>query len=172
MTGLLACALVACAPDVDFLWGRHNMETHSAGFALVLGLAAWVWTRSQWWGVIVALAVGTHVVFDWLGSDDAAPLGVMAWWPVTERFFFAEAFVFEAISRRYWQPGFVSHNVMAVVREVLLLAPVAGLLYFARIRGRRSHASHVHALQAVGSPGGPQRHRDSENAQSFHSLPE
>ena len=39
------------------------------------------------------------------GSDDFPPLGVMALWPFTDRFYFADAFVFEAISRRYWLPG-------------------------------------------------------------------
>ena len=47
------------------------------------------------------------VLFDWLGSDDFPPLGVMALWPFSSDFLFANAYVFDAISRRYWLPGFV-----------------------------------------------------------------
>src|SRR5687767_11190843 len=28
-TYLTWCAVAACLPDIDFLWGRHSMETHS-----------------------------------------------------------------------------------------------------------------------------------------------
>ena len=65
------------------------------------------------------------MLFDWLGSDDTPPLGVMALWPLSSAFFFADAFVFEAISRRYWLPGFWRHNLWAVATEVVMLAPVA-----------------------------------------------
>lgn len=32
------CLVAAAAPDLDFLWGRHNMETHSLGAAAAAGL--------------------------------------------------------------------------------------------------------------------------------------
>jgi membrane-bound metal-dependent hydrolase YbcI (DUF457 family) len=130
------CVGAACLPDIDFAWGRHNMETHSIVFALLLGAVAVAWTRS--WRVAIActLAAGTHVLFDWLGSDDFPPLGVMALWPWSSEFYFAEAYVFATISRRYWLPGFVEHNVLAVLREVALLLPVVGMLWWVRRRGR------------------------------------
>ena len=128
------CALAACLPDLDFLWGRHNMETHSLGFAAVVGLVIFLWRRDAWLALLCALAVGTHVLFDWLGSDDFPPLGVMAFWPVTNQFYFADAFIFEAISRRYWLPGFVQHNVIAVLREIAILGPFAGALWWDRAR--------------------------------------
>lgn len=125
------CVLAACLPDIDFGWGRHNMETHSIGFALLLGAAALAWQRSARVAIACALAVGTHVLFDWLGSDDTPPLGVMALWPFSDRFYFADAFVFEAISRRYWLPGFLLHNTLAVLRELAILLPiVVGLVSF------------------------------------------
>lgn len=113
------------------------METHSLGFALLCGVAAWAWSRSARTAFACGLAVATHVLFDWLGSDDTPPLGVMALWPFSRDFFFANAFVFDAISRRYWLPGFVTHNALAVVREVAILGPVAAVSYFLRrsIRG-------------------------------------
>jgi membrane-bound metal-dependent hydrolase YbcI (DUF457 family) len=120
-------AVAAVLPDLDFLWGRHNMETHSLGAALVAGLVTLLLSRGRGWRValVVAAAWASHVLFDWLGSDDTPPLGVMALWPMVSTFFFANAFVFEAISRRYWLEGFWAHNLWALATEAVMLAPVA-----------------------------------------------
>ena len=132
-------AVVACLPDLDFLWGRHNMETHSLGAAVLAGLAVLAWTRGRnpRLAMAVTLAWSTHVLFDWLGSDDTPPLGVMALWPLTSAFYFADAFVFEAISRRYWLPNFVSHNAWAVIKETLILGPPFLVLIALRWRAQR-----------------------------------
>jgi membrane-bound metal-dependent hydrolase YbcI (DUF457 family) len=108
------------------------METHSVGFALLVGVAVFAWTRSTRIAFACALAVISHVLFDWLGSDDTPPLGVMALWPLSSEFYFADAFVFEAISRRYWLPNFVTHNLLAVAREMAILLPVAAALWWWR----------------------------------------
>ena len=125
-------AAAACLPDIDFLWARHNMETHSLGFSALVGLAAWAWTRAPRVGVACALAVATHVLFDWLGSDDAAPIGVMALWPLSSEFYFADAYLFNTIGRHYWRPGFVWNNAVALARELAILAPIAWLAYLIR----------------------------------------
>ena len=117
------------------------METHSVGFALVVGFVVFAWTRSLGVSFASMLAVGTHVLFDWLGSDDFPPLGVMALWPFSSDFLFANAYVFDAISRRYWLPGFVEHNVLAVLREIAILLPLAALAWFARNRRARPRQS-------------------------------
>lgn len=131
-------AIAGAAPDLDFLWGRHNAETHSLGAAVLAGLAVLAWTRGKRPGLALAvtLAWSSHVLFDWLGSDDTPPLGVMALWPVSKEYFFANAYVFEAISRRYWLSNFVSHNAYAVAKEVLFLGPPAFLAW--RWRTRKS----------------------------------
>ena len=56
----------------------------------------------------------------------------MALWPVSSAFYFADAYVFATISRRYWLPGFMTHNIMSVVREVVILAPITAAAYFLR----------------------------------------
>src|SRR5687767_425847 len=38
-------AVLACLPDIDFLWGRHAMETHSLGAAAAVGVLVWAITR-------------------------------------------------------------------------------------------------------------------------------
>ena len=126
------CVIAACVPDIDFAWARHNMETHSLGFAVLVGLVVLMWRRSWQVAIACTLAAATHVLFDWLGSDDTPPLGVMALWPFSNGFYFANAFVFEAISRRYWLPGFVMHNLLAVVREVAILGPITAMAVFVR----------------------------------------
>ena len=131
--------VAAIAPDVDFLFGRHNMETHSLGAAVLAGLAVAGWKRHARLAVAVTLAWTSHVLFDWLGSDTTPPLGVMALWPVSSNYYFSNAFFFEAISRRYWLDNFITHNLWAVAKELLLLGPILAVLWFLRRQreGRR-----------------------------------
>ena len=66
-------------------------------------------------------------LLDWLGADSSTPRGVMALWPLATTYYVSGLDVFDNISRRYWLPGFWRHNTVAVVRELLLLGPVAAL---------------------------------------------
>lgn len=134
-TNIVALGVLACAPDLDFAWGRHSMETHSLGAALLAGLVALGATRDARFSAACVLAWGSHVLFDWLGSDITPPLGVMALWPFSSEFFFADAFLFEAISRRYWLENFLWHNARAVASELLILGPLA---FLALLRARRA----------------------------------
>jgi hypothetical protein len=138
---VVVAAVAACAPDLDFLWGRHSMETHSVGAAVLATLAAWAIWRDRRLALAVGLAWLSHVLFDWLGSDDTPPLGVMALWPLTSTFYFADAFVFEAISRRYWLENFWRHNLWAVASEILILLPVlAAVVWWRARRGASARA--------------------------------
>ena len=129
--------IAAVLPDVDFAWGGHNRETHSIGAAILAGLLVLAWKRDPRLALAVALSWSTHVLFDWLGSDDTPPLGVMALWPIDSNFYFANAFVFEAISRRYWLDNFYPHNGWAVMKEILILGPIAVAVIAFRSRARR-----------------------------------
>ena len=131
------CAIAGVAPDLDFLWGRHNMETHSLAAGVLAGAAIFAWKRNARLAIAVTLAWASHVLFDWLGSDTTPPLGVMALWPFSSEYYFSNAFFFEAISRRYWLDNFISHNVWAVTREVLILGPPLAILYAMRSRGAK-----------------------------------
>jgi membrane-bound metal-dependent hydrolase YbcI (DUF457 family) len=135
-SALLICAVAGVLPDIDFAWGGHNRETHSLGAAVIAGLVVLAWKRSPRLALAVALSWATHVFFDWLGSDDTPPLGVMALWPLNTNFYFADAFVFEAISRRYWLDNFITHNAWAVIKEVLILGPLAVMAFLWQVRRR------------------------------------
>ena len=136
-SALILCAVAGVAPDVDFLWGGHNRQTHSLGAAVIAGVVVLAWKRNPRLALAVTLSWASHVLFDWLGSDDTPPLGVMALWPLNSNFYFANAFVFEAISRRYWLDNFITHNVWAVIKEVLILGPIVAVLIAFRWRARR-----------------------------------
>lgn len=133
-SALILCALAGVAPDVDFLWGGHNRQTHSLGAAVIAGVVVLAWKRNPRLALAVMLSWASHVLFDWLGSDDTPPLGVMALWPLNSNFYFADAYVFEAISRRYWLDNFFSHNAWAVMKEILILGPVASVAWWLRRR--------------------------------------
>jgi membrane-bound metal-dependent hydrolase YbcI (DUF457 family) len=133
-TALILCAVAGVAPDVDFLWGGHNRQTHSLGAAVIAGVVVLAWKRNPRLALAVMLSWASHVLFDWLGSDDTPPLGVMALWPLNSNFYFADAYVFEAISRRYWLDNFFSHNAWAVMKEILILGPVASVAWWLRRR--------------------------------------
>ena len=133
-SALILCAVAGVAPDVDFLWGGHNRQTHSLGAAVIAGVVVLAWKRNPRLALAVMLSWASHVLFDWLGSDDTPPLGVMALWPFDSNFYFADAFVFEAISRRYWLDNFITHNAWAVAKEILILGPIAALLFWRRRR--------------------------------------
>jgi membrane-bound metal-dependent hydrolase YbcI (DUF457 family) len=134
-SALILCTVAGAAPDLDFLWGGHNRQTHSLGAAIIAGAIVFAWKRNPRLAIAVTLSCSTHVLFDWLGSDDTPPLGVMALWPLNANFYFAHAFIFEAISRRYWLDNFITHNAWAVIKEVLMLGPV--LFMASRWRGPR-----------------------------------
>jgi membrane-bound metal-dependent hydrolase YbcI (DUF457 family) len=136
-SAVLLCAVAGAAPDVDFLWGRHNQETHSIAAAMAAGLVVLAWKRDARLAAAVTIAWLSHVLFDWLGSDTTPPLGVKALWPLSSDYYFSNAFFFEAISRRYWLDNFISHNLWAVAREILILGPPLAIVMAIRLRARR-----------------------------------
>ena len=130
------------APDLDLLLGAHSGPTHGLGAAIVVGCVAWVWrrrtgaTRKGVSAAAVALAYASHTLLDWLGTDSAPPIGIMALWPVSRGYYESHLHVFMAISRRYWLPEFWSYNLRALARELLILVPLLTLVLVLRRRSR------------------------------------
>lgn len=129
-------------PDLDFLMGLHSQYSHSVGAALLVGLAVLVVARG---GARLALAAAaayaSHILLDWLSLDTTAPIGVMALWPLSPKFYESDFHLFMAISRRYWLPGFVAHNLIALAWEVLLLGPPVALVWWRRSRRRSTRST-------------------------------
>ena len=137
----LTATSAGMAPDLDLLWNRHSAETHSIGAAAIAGLAVWLllrMRRAPAAGAIalaVALSVASHVLFDWLGSDTSAPIGIMALWPFSREYFESDLHIFMAVSRRYWLEEFWTYNFAVVARELLLLGVPAAVVEW-RLRKR------------------------------------
>jgi hypothetical protein len=74
------------------------------------------------------------VLLDWLGHDTTPPIGIMALWPFSDGFYQSSLFVFDAISRRYWQADFYTRNTLAAIRELAILAPLCALVAVVRRR--------------------------------------
>ena len=72
----LACAAVL--PDLDFLWGRHNMETHSLGAAVIAGLATLAGTRGRNPRLAVAVTLNMQRERPGVDSPAAGPLSPAA----------------------------------------------------------------------------------------------
>ena len=122
---------LALAPDLDLLFGTHSTYTHSIGAVLIVAFAALLVTRGRrpLLALACAAAWASHLLLDWLGADSTPPLGIMALWPVTNDFYLSPFPVFNAISRRYWLADFYRHNTIAVLRELVVLVPIAWLAW-------------------------------------------
>ncbi len=125
---------IGLAPDLDLLWGRHSMETHSIGAAVfagfVLACATGVRTSQSLRTLFRVFLVGAavwfaHPLMDALGEDSSPPRGVMLLWPFSREFFIAPVSVFDSAYRAYWKPDFWPHNIVAVAKEIVILGPLA-----------------------------------------------
>ena len=149
----IACVAAAVAPDIDLLFHAHRSYSHSVGAAAIAGVIAWLAAHARGpggagrhavtIGITVGFAYATHILLDWLGRDTATPLGVMALWPFSSRFYLSGADLFTGISRRYWRPNeFIYGNLRSVARELVVLAPaVAAAAWFRFVpRPSRRHS--------------------------------
>jgi LexA-binding, inner membrane-associated putative hydrolase len=126
-------AVAGLVADFDlFLPLTHRGPTHSvAAAALVFACALVVLVPRDRRGIAVRLAAAvaaaylTHVLLDWLGEDSGPPSGIMALWPFTHHYYVSGLDLFARVERRYWLPGFWRDNVTSVLREIVILAPVA-----------------------------------------------
>jgi membrane-bound metal-dependent hydrolase YbcI (DUF457 family) len=127
--------------DLDLVVGRHSRETHSLGAAaIVASIAAFLrWpiasTRTRIW-LAAFCAWMTHPLLDALSFDTSTPQGVMVWWPLTTAHWQTGWALFSSIYRNWREAGFLAHNLLAILREVLILAPVTALVWTLR---RRHH---------------------------------
>jgi len=128
-------AFCAAAPDLDLILrlvdglSHHRGASHSFGAALLAGVAAFLLRRA---GVdlpssgLVSAAWGSHVALDYLGLDTSPPFGEMALWPVSSAFYVSPVSLFYDIPRSFAAEA-IRHNLIAVLIEVVVLAPLAVL---------------------------------------------
>ncbi len=141
---LVAFGLTAVLPDLDLLTSVHRGPTHGVGSAAIAGIVGWaVWPlvdverRSPRerlrFAVAIAAAYATHILLDWLSADTSAPVGLMALWPFSRRYYEPPLHLFLSVNRRYWLLNAWMANIRAVALELLILVP----LFWAAARVRR-----------------------------------
>ena len=137
---VLACAVLALAPDLDIFLASHRTWTHSLGAVALVAAGCGAIAKSRGaavlrTGLICGIAVGSHMLLDWLGRDPNTPRGVMALWPVSTGYFYSGIDLFDGVSRRYWKPEeFIVRNAISAAREIVILGPVAAAAFWLRRR--------------------------------------
>lgn len=127
--------ILGALADIDFAFGTHSTYSHSVGACAVVGITALIWLRGHATLALAATAAyASHLVLDWLGNDGTPPIGITALWPFTNEFYQSDLHWFMAIRRRYWLSNFWSHNVQALAWEIVLLGPLAALIWWTRVR--------------------------------------
>jgi inner membrane protein len=135
---IAAYAAAGMAADLDLLVGAHSGPSHGIGAALIVGAVTWAILRRAHAhrraiaACALALAYASHTLLDWLGTDSSPPIGIMALWPFSYQYYESPWHVFMAISRRYWLPEFWTFNRLALGRELLILVPLAMLVFAMR----------------------------------------
>jgi membrane-bound metal-dependent hydrolase YbcI (DUF457 family) len=130
-------AALGMAPDLDLVFGHHRAESHSLGLAMIAALSAaavrWPVAHERWRiGLAVLCAWMSHPLLDSLALDPSSPVGIMAFWPFTRRYFVTGLSIFLPVGRDIGAPTFLHDTVVAVLREAVIMIPVAGLVYWAR----------------------------------------
>lgn len=128
---------LAMAADLDLLVGAHSGPTHSIGAAAIAGvvaaLARWPIARTRVTiGLVACLAWATHPLMDSLAPDTSVPYGVMAFWPFSHQYFLTGLSVFMPIWRNPMSERAITHDILAIGREVLLLVPAVYLAWTLR----------------------------------------
>jgi membrane-bound metal-dependent hydrolase YbcI (DUF457 family) len=136
----------ACFADVDLLFqfvdGRnhHNNELHGIGFALLGALAGAAvfrlvgWTRPLAAGLALGIAYATHPLLDYLNVDTNPPIGLLALWPFSTRYYKFSWPIFMDIGRTLdWHT--IRHDTVAALWETILLGPIVVWAWRWRTRG-------------------------------------
>jgi membrane-bound metal-dependent hydrolase YbcI (DUF457 family) len=148
LSSLLRAGIItsaALAPDLDLLGSlfdgqnHHQHEWHSVGFATLaaIGVALagrlWGWTRPIALGFAAGLGWTSHLLLDYLEVDTSPPIGLMALWPFSRRYFHFPRPLFLDIGRTLeWAT--VRHDALAMCLEVVVLAPILLIAWKARAR--------------------------------------
>ncbi len=145
----LACAALGAAPDLDLAFIEHRTVTHSIGAVLFVGLfAAALAANAKRPIARVALmcagAYASHLLLDWLGTDNYPPRGIQMLWPFTHEWYVSGIDVFRQTARlRVFTRGPMLSNVRAILQEVAILGPTAMALWLVRVKALAGLAPEV-----------------------------
>ena len=137
----LACMSLAALPDADLLLPVvHRTVTHSLGAVVAVGLlmivaAAVTGEVTAKIALTCVAAYASHLLFDWLAVDQSAPRGIQLLWPFSSTWFISGWDVFRGTERRhFFRLTTMRQNLVTIVREIAILAPVVGALWLVRVK--------------------------------------
>jgi membrane-bound metal-dependent hydrolase YbcI (DUF457 family) len=130
--------------DADFLVDyftnnpvlEHHYFTHSISFNLLLGvlifivLKAFLRSGALRLALILTGVYATHLFVDYFTHDGSPPIGIPLLWPFTHRHFIAPVDIFLSIHRGSIEALFGPHNMYALLREIVILGPLAAAAFF------------------------------------------
>jgi hypothetical protein len=149
---LLFCVLLANAPDLDYFFGLfrgnanyyHQTVTHTLVWVGVTALAIWAYgrlreRRAAWLSLGLLLALlSSHLLADWLTVDRSPPIGLMLFWPFSDRFFHATWAFFPPPAKQTLASLWSLQNLRLVLVELALTMPlVLTVLWFKCRRSQR-----------------------------------
>ena len=164
--------LAANAADLDFLPGLllgdmnrfHHQASHSLGAAVIFGIVVAAFARrfsdsARAWGLSGSAIYISHLLGDLIAADYGAPYGIPLWWPFSMEYVISPLPVFASIhhgdpseaTRHVLAQIFSTHNLRAIGREILLIAPLLlGAWYFHRrtVNTRSVTPAQAHNTQA------------------------
>jgi membrane-bound metal-dependent hydrolase YbcI (DUF457 family) len=139
----IACAVLAALPDADLLLaGTHRTASHSITAVVLVtiitaAVTGWVTGRlSLRTALVCGAAYGSHLLLDWLGTDDRnPPFGIQLFWPFGDGYYVSGVNVFPGTQRRdILSAPSIGQNVKALLTELAIMGPVAAAAWLARSR--------------------------------------
>jgi membrane-bound metal-dependent hydrolase YbcI (DUF457 family) len=132
---------LAALPDADLLLPVvHRTVTHSLGAVVAVGLlmiiaAAVTGEVTAKIALACVAAFASHLLFDWLAVDQAAPRGLQLLWPFSSTWFISGWDVFRGTERRhFFRLATMQQNMVTMFQEIAILAPVVGALWLVRVK--------------------------------------
>jgi membrane-bound metal-dependent hydrolase YbcI (DUF457 family) len=136
--------------DADFLVAyyssnlvlQHHYFSHSIPFAFLIGAVSYLVLRALKksqalrTAIVLTAVYGTHLLLDYFTHDGSKPIGIPLLWPFTQKHLIAPLEIFASIHRGGMETLFGPHNFGALLREALILGPIAFIGY--RISARTS----------------------------------
>jgi membrane-bound metal-dependent hydrolase YbcI (DUF457 family) len=118
----------------------HRTVTHSLAAVAVVGvltiIATGVTGKVTTKIVLTYMAAyASHLLLDWLQADPTPPLGLQLLWPFSSTWFISGWSVFRATERRHFlELATMKRNIVAMLQELVILAPVMAALWLVRVK--------------------------------------
>lgn len=135
---LLVFLVLANFPDLDYVPGLfvgyinafHFQYTHTLGWIAGVAPAVWLLWRRQEKGIGVGMLavlfglLASHLVADMLTTDYWDPFGIMALWPLTDRYFVSPVAIFANVAKAEWPDILKRQNLDVLAVELAWCVPL------------------------------------------------